>query len=250
VRQALDARALELAGRALAPGSALACLDASAGETVEAACEKALFATPEATAAAVSYVTAQLALLHDGAEFARRGDPTYAVNLTSLRQAAESDRYGIVAHVLALREGCVPDRCSAFALMNDPTRVSANLIERTYDAYVVRYAAAWPAISKPPGSAAVLPSSAASIAGTAPGELFLPSADSIPPVNIMNAEPQISSQNSPAAGTANGKPPAPPRRPAQPQASAIQPSAPPPRSPVDLNAAAAARAAVPYTSGF
>src|SRR6476646_4229237 len=64
-RRALDTRAAELLTRAAMPGSALACLDASAGDTVEGACEKALFATPEATAAAVSYVSVQLALLAD-----------------------------------------------------------------------------------------------------------------------------------------------------------------------------------------
>src|SRR5262249_7476085 len=41
-RHALDARISELATRALRPGSALACLDATAGETVESSCEKAV----------------------------------------------------------------------------------------------------------------------------------------------------------------------------------------------------------------
>src|SRR5262249_33543323 len=47
-QRALDTRAFELATRAFMPGSALGCLDAIAGETVEGACEKALFASPEA----------------------------------------------------------------------------------------------------------------------------------------------------------------------------------------------------------
>src|SRR5262249_58417351 len=59
-QRALETRAFELATRAFMPGSALGCLDAIAGETVEEACENALFASPDATAAAVSYVTAQL----------------------------------------------------------------------------------------------------------------------------------------------------------------------------------------------
>ena len=42
--------------RAIAPGSALSCLDEMAGEAVEAACEKGVFASPEAVAAAVKYV--------------------------------------------------------------------------------------------------------------------------------------------------------------------------------------------------
>ena len=65
-RQALEARAFELVTRAMAPGSALACLDAVASSTFEEGCEKALFATPESTAAAVSYVAAQLSLLAAG----------------------------------------------------------------------------------------------------------------------------------------------------------------------------------------
>ena len=73
-RQALAARAQALSARAIMPGSALACLDAMAGETVETACEKALFATPEATAAAVAYVDAQLSLLAAGSQQRRRGD--------------------------------------------------------------------------------------------------------------------------------------------------------------------------------
>src|SRR6267154_278090 len=50
-RRALDARLLEMTTRAVMPGSALACLDATAGDLVEASCEQALFATPEAAAA-------------------------------------------------------------------------------------------------------------------------------------------------------------------------------------------------------
>src|SRR5262245_4732922 len=72
-RRSLTERVGALAARATMPGSPLACLDGTAGETVEAACERALFATPEATAAAVSYVAAQVDLLADASEAARRG---------------------------------------------------------------------------------------------------------------------------------------------------------------------------------
>src|SRR5947209_5163890 len=71
-RRALDVRLTELTTRAVMPGSALACLDGSAGELVEASCEKALFATPEAVAASVAYVTAQLSLLAQGSDYERR----------------------------------------------------------------------------------------------------------------------------------------------------------------------------------
>src|SRR5687767_13989458 len=53
-RRALETRASMLASRATIPGLPLACLEGAAGETVEASCERALFATPETTAAAVS----------------------------------------------------------------------------------------------------------------------------------------------------------------------------------------------------
>ena len=55
-RRALEMRAEQLSAQALAPGSPLACLDALAGQTIEAACEKAVFAAPASVATAISYV--------------------------------------------------------------------------------------------------------------------------------------------------------------------------------------------------
>src|SRR6516162_9454364 len=49
-RRGIELRAAQLNAQALAPGSPLACLDGVAGDTVEAACEKALFASPAAVA--------------------------------------------------------------------------------------------------------------------------------------------------------------------------------------------------------
>src|SRR4051812_5883312 len=92
-QQAIEARMFDLATRALAPGSALACLDAIAGDAVEDACEKALFASPEAAAAAVSYVAAQLSLL------AWANDRARPSRTAQLRRAIEADRFGMVAHV-------------------------------------------------------------------------------------------------------------------------------------------------------
>src|SRR5215470_16468450 len=106
----LDERSAALLARAVAPGSALSCLDELAGETVEAACEKAVFASPEAVSAAVAYVTAKLALLVDRSEYARRVDPTSAAEPASLLTDLEIDRFGIVAHVLVKRHGCTVGR--------------------------------------------------------------------------------------------------------------------------------------------
>ena len=144
-RRALDQRAAELAARAVAPGSPLACLDAAAGDAVETACEKAVFASPASVAAAVSYVTARLALLADMVDFARRSGERYETALATLRLALETDRYGMVAHVLSVRDSCTPLLCDSYVLLHDPDRVQANLRDRLFDRYVERYTAEWAA---------------------------------------------------------------------------------------------------------
>jgi len=132
-RRALDDRKTALMAGSLAPGSALSCLDELAGEAVEAACEKGVFASPEAVAAAVKYVAAQLALLDDGTAYAKRSDASYATELAPLRTAVELDRFGLVAQVLKEREGCTVDRCDALTRFRDSTRVLANLRDRTFE---------------------------------------------------------------------------------------------------------------------
>jgi hypothetical protein len=233
-RRALDARLLEMTTRAVMPGSALACLDAAAGDLIEASCEKALFATPEAAAASVAYVIAQLSLLADGSEYQRRSGANYESALGSLRHAVETDRFGIVAHVLADRDGCTADRCYAFGLLRDPSQVSENLRAHKYESYVMHHVAEWPqsvlspvAVNSPPPTRPPPPlpapvQSAASAAAGKPNGLFFPSSASIPAVSIMSAEP-----GGPAAASADGtsKPPAPAaRRPAPPTQQARRPT--------------------------
>jgi hypothetical protein len=221
-QRALDARGFELATRAFMPGSALGCLDAIAGETVEAACEKALFASPEATAAAVSYVAAQLSLLATARELGRHGET--APGMLALRRALEADRFGVVAHVLAVRDGCAPDQCSAFAWLGDTSRIKVNLAERPFDARINTYAASWPAAGSR-ALASTPPSPAPSAAAKVPNNLYFPSATSIPPVNIMTAEPPPA-QRPPQAttGAAESATPTPPRRPPQTNSQARPPS--------------------------
>jgi hypothetical protein len=214
-QRAFEARAFELATVALAPGSALACLDAIAGEVVEDPCEKELFASPGGTAGAVSYVAAQLSLLDAAAVDARSGGRSFA--MTTLRRALEADRFGIVAHVLAVRDGCTPDQCSAFSLLRDAGRISANLSRRRFESYVEAHMASWQAEGNRPAAGTPGAAAAAPIAATkVPNNLFLPSSASIPPVSIMTAEPAPSqraqdktqakprnkSQNKPHAATA------------------------------------------------
>lgn len=230
-RRAIQLRQADLAARALAPGSPLACLNGDAGEAVEAACEKALFATPETAAAAVTYVSARLSLLADAVA---TDDGELAPTITGLRRMLELDRYGIAAHVLATRDGCNVESCPAFAWVDDPTALKANLKAGAFDAYVQRYETAWknaaepakPAVAASPAPAEPQTASRAA----APAEpLFssrydFPSSDSIPAVSIMNKEPPRPPDGAPAAAAPASDPqnaqtapaphlPVPPKRP-------------------------------------
>jgi hypothetical protein len=184
-RHALESRAFDLTARSLAPGSAVACLDEIAGEAVQEACEKAVFATPESTAAAVSYASAQVALITAAARIPAGAEPTPA--LENVRRAIELDRYGMVAHIFASRAGCQSGNCKLLGLLQDPTRVNANLSERPFDAYVRTYAANWAAAS--PRSAAGEQGGPAMASARPPSKLYFPSSRSIPPVSIISPEP-------------------------------------------------------------
>jgi hypothetical protein len=255
-RRALDQRAAELAARVITPGSPLACLDAVAGDAVESACEKAVFASPATVAASVSYVTARLALLSDSIDFARRTGGGYESALATLRVAIESDRYGIVAHVLSVRDSCTPLLCDSYVLFKDPDRVQANLRDRLFDRYVERYAAEWarapaagtPVAETPAGSnfttASVPPAGAplaapAAAPGTSPAaasaapatKYDFPSAASIPAVSIMSPEPAAPPETKPAAPAAPAATPAAPRRPQHPAPRAAARTTPPPAGP-------------------
>ena len=234
-RRAFDARVAELTARAIAPGSALACLDAVASAAVEAACEKALFSSPEATAAAVAYVDARFSLLSPGFALAAR-DPSYEPVLQRLRRAIESDRFGLVAHVLTTR-GCNSSDCADIKLMRDPSRVLANMKARTFDTHVVMHGLAW----HPPGTAlAAAPPHAAEPAPSMPSasrppeptigtghgvpvssKYDFPSSASIPAVSIMNAEPALPPE--PRAAP----PAAAPRQSSAPRRQSSRESAPP-----------------------
>lgn len=199
-RQALDARMAQLAASAVAPGSSLACLDAMAGREVEASCERALFASPQTAAAAAVYVEARLRLLADGLDYARRADRSYQAALVPLQLAAETDRFGFVAHVLAYRDGCTPQQCIAFALLHDATEVKAHMQAQTYDKTVARYAESWTEQGAANASAAGTPANAGLAVPTVVTKpIDFPSAASIPPVSIMNPEPPAGAKTTPSA---------------------------------------------------
>jgi hypothetical protein len=221
--RALLERNSQLSLAAVAPGSALSCLDGLAGEEIENACEKSLFADPQSVARAVGYVSARLLLLSDAAG---RGNPDVLAALASTRRAIELDRFGIAAHVLAIRDGCTAEKCAAFAILNDAATLKANFKVHAFNTYVARHAAAW-------GKGEPVPENVpqAAISGTPPvasapeplspshpldSRYDFPSSASIPPVSIMNAEPKepASPQGAHAASEKTGTtPPVPPKRP-------------------------------------
>jgi hypothetical protein len=224
-RRALSQRDVELTAQALAPGSSLSCLDGGAGEAVENACERMVFASPQSTAAAVAFMAARLRLLSDGLAFARAGDPDYAVTLSGLRRAIELDRFGLAAHVLALRDGCTAERCPAFALLHDANVIKSNLKAQIFDQYVSRYAGNWNrteqlapmAEKQPPAMAPVAGLSEAPAKAPVPDKYDFPSAASIPAVSIMNPEPKLPKDAADAQAAAPNRGesdvPVPPKRP-------------------------------------
>lgn len=238
-REALNARGLQLATAAMAPGSPLACLDGGTDEAVNTSCEAAIFRTPETVAAATAYVEARLRLLADSLDYAYRADPAYYGTLNRLRSGIEADRYGFVAHVLMTRDGCTADSCGVSGwLLRDPGAVTANMAARKLENNIARYAAAWNGQKGLPAAAAVVPPPAApplaATVSTMPvtKPIDFPSAASIPPVSIMTEAPPV------PGATVEAAPPG-----AAPAARRPPASAAPARAPANAPASAAANPA-------
>jgi hypothetical protein len=202
---------------------ALSCVDDLAGDSVETACEKVLFGSPDHVAAAVSYAATRLdrlTALGDVSSASRAVTP----ELQALRRAVERDRYGLVAHVLVARDGCTAAICPAYRSLTDHRQVASNIEGRLYDGLVTRYAPAWtralaatadadPTTSaSPAAAAAALIGGQTSIPTGKPTDAEFPSSASIPPVSIMTSEPSTGSST--ASTSNNALPPAPVPRPA------------------------------------
>jgi hypothetical protein len=239
-RHAFDERLADLNARALVPGSPLACLNANAGEAVDEACEKSLFASAESVAAAVAFSAARIGYLREA--IARSGqDTSYDGTIAGFRRLLERDRFGFVAQALAAHEGCTVQDCDALALFASRDRIAANLADRTFEIHVSRHVSDWGKPAAALASASANPQTSANGVTTSSANMNFPSAASIPPVSIMNNEPGMSGQTgadadktATASATANAaareaKPAAPAatpaRRPAQTQTSAQRPAA-------------------------
>jgi hypothetical protein len=246
-RLALIARNAEVTNQAMAPGSALACLETEAGSSIAKACEVGVFATPQALSAAVAFVGERLKLIEAAQALAPGQHDFFAAE----RRAIERDRFGIAAHVLARTYGCTAEKCAIFALLNDTGTLKADLAAQPFATLVARYEGVWDKpvdervpVATLPGAplpaVAVAPSAAETLAraeppANAPHPLdkkwTLPSSDSIPAVSIMMPEPKLSKGEAPPEPkpaeqkAAEQKPehpaPLPPRRP---QVQAAQPA--------------------------
>ena len=223
---------------------ALSCVDDLAGETVLAACEKALFGSAELAAAALSYAAMQITRLTAFGDVAA-ANKKMTPELQALRHAIERDRYGLMAYALAVREHCTPSNCAAFQALTDRHQIVANMDERVYDGLISHYAPTWNA---PPAAAPV----AALVPGVPTGKptnADFPTAASTPPVSIMTPEPGVASTSSTpraAAPAANAPLPSPRPTPAPALAAAKKQPAPKPArpsAPVSIAPAAAAPAA-------
>jgi hypothetical protein len=233
-RRAREDRAVALVRMTLAPGTALACLNIAVGDATQDACEQRVFATPESTAAAVAYTGAELQWLKDAAPLALKGDDALRARFAAIRRAVELDRFGFAGQVLSVRDNCTPDKCSTFALLSDTSVLQANMKVQVCNQYVSRYAGTWSAgtsraAAPPVAAVAPKPPSAPAPAATAnaaepppshnpiPSKYWLPSADTIPPVSIMNPEPprpkSAEAQAKPQAPVAAAAAPIPPKRP-------------------------------------
>src|SRR6266849_2121818 len=181
---------------------ALSCIDDLAGETVLAACEKALFGSAESVAAGLSYAASQVTrLIAFGDVAVANKNLTY--ELLTLRRAVERDRYGLMAQVLMARDQCTPSQCAAFRALTDSHQIVVNMAERTYDALISRYAPSWNAPAAAPVAAF-----SSSVPTGKPTHAEFPTAASTPAVNIMTPEPGPSPSRASASAPASTTTPA------------------------------------------
>ncbi|MBV9970386.1 MAG: hypothetical protein JO228_10405, partial [Xanthobacteraceae bacterium] len=199
--------------------------------------------------------------LKEGSAYAVQ-DSAYAAEIAPVRAAIELDRFGLVAHVLAERQGCSAQRCDAVATFPDSSHVMANLRDHTFDEQVKKYTVSWNAPHLADGVLAAVGPPASPPSPTGPGTVAprfdFPTSKSIPPVSIM--APEGPAPKEPAHDTAPVRDvmpqalPAPPPSheaaispPSEPQSNAATLAPPgtpvPPRRPPQVRAPAPPRAA-------
>jgi len=229
---------------------ALACIDDLAGEAVLTACERAVFGSPESTAAALSYAARQITRLTGFGDVVA-ANKTMTPELEALRRSVEHDRYGLIAQVLAVRNHCTPSDCTAFKSLTDRSRVSSNIEEHAYDVLVAHYSVVWnsPAAIAVPPIAALVPGAPTG----KPTNADFPSAASTPPVSIMTPEPGAATASTSRSSTPPANAPAPSARPAASASPTVaaakkQPAPKPARSPTPATSSAPSAPAAASTN--
>ena len=220
-RRAIEDRISALRTQAVASGP-LACLE-SAAETLQASCAQSLFASPGAISSAGIYTASRLDAMKAARRYSGPRTPQFDDAVATLERSLQEDPFGLAADILVRREGCTAQRCEELSLFADPARLADNIRNKTFDANVARYTAAWGA-PQPGAPQAAAPGGALVPAITPGGETRapipdkyqLPSAASIPPVSIMTDEP---ARAAPAPATKD-RPAAPPQEAAAPAAGA------------------------------
>jgi len=186
----------------------LSCIDDLAGDSVLAACERALFGSAESAAAAVSYAASQITRLDAFGDVAT-ANVSMPPEMQALRRAVERDRYGLMAQALLARDHCTPSECAAFRALTDSHQIVANMNERVYDGLILRYAPSWNA----PAAAGLVAAFQPSMPTGKPTNAEFPTSASTPPVSIMTPEPGAATPPSvprpPAAAVANAPLPLP-----------------------------------------
>jgi hypothetical protein len=216
---------------------ALSCIDDMAGETVLTACEKGLFGSPEAAAAALSYAAAMITRVTASGDVAT-ANANMTAELQMARRAVERDRYGLMAYVLAVRDHCTPSACFAFRSLTDSAQIGANMGQGVYEGLVARYAPSWNA---PPPAAPGPVAFVSPGASGKPTNAEFPSAASTPPVSIMTPEPGTPPTPRPGAATAIVPSPSPSPRPsASPAVAAAKKKPAPVHTPTPVPTPAAA----------
>ena len=201
---------------------ALACLDELAGDVVETACERAVFASAETTAAAVSYTAAQISRLESYGDVAA-ANKVMTPSLRALRRAVERDRFGMVAHVLATRDECTLSKCGFFVSLTNTAQIANNMNERVYDGLVAKHAPVWGQSLAP--VAGVVPPIEPERPTGKPVSGDFPSSASIPPISIMAPEPATSSVPTKPAEPAHAAPKAAAKKPAPSHPRSLTPPA-------------------------
>jgi hypothetical protein len=203
-RRAIENRIAALRAEAMA-ASTLACLERGV-DALQASCAQSLFASPGAVSAAGIHTASRLDAMKAARRYSGPRAPEFDDAVASLEQSLQEDPFGIAADILVRREGCTAQRCDALSLFAHPGRLADNIRNRTFEANVARYSAAWDA-RQPAAPQAPAPSAPASAPtlriepngesrAPIPEKYELPSSASIPPVSIMTDEPP---QRAPAA---------------------------------------------------